>query len=159
VVGIVFVCLGNICRSPTAEAVMRHLVREAGLDGSIRVDSAGTGTWHIGEPRDRRSNEIGQRRGVPLTGRARQFVVADFARFDRVLAMDRDNLQTILELAPDEAARDKVSLLRAFDPASPAGAEVPDPYYGGPDGFDRVFDICEAACRGLLQDIRHEHNL
>ena len=138
---------------------MRHLLREAGLDARVRVDSAGTGSWHIGEPRDRRSSEVGQRRGIPLTGRARQFVVADFERFDQVLAMDGDNLQAILELAPDEAARGKVSLLRAFDPDSPVGAEVPDPYYGGPDGFDRVFDICEAACRGLLRDIRQRHNL
>jgi protein-tyrosine phosphatase len=159
VVRIIFVCLGNICRSPTAEAVMRHLVREAGLASQIQIDSAGTGAWHVGEPRDRRSSEVGQRRGIPLTGRARQFVAADFARYDYVLAMDGENLAALLDLAPDDAARTKVRLLRSFDPDSPPGSDVPDPYYGGPQGFDRVFDICEASCRGLLREIKRVHQI
>jgi protein-tyrosine phosphatase len=154
VVRISFVCLGNICRSPTAEAVMRHLVRQAGLEDQIQIDSAGTGAWHIGEPRDRRSSEVGQRRGIPLGGRARQFVSADFQRFDYVLAMDRQNLATLRELAPNDTARAKVRLLRTFDPKSSKDVDVPDPYYGGPQGFDQVFDICEAACQGLLAHIR-----
>jgi len=110
----------------------------------------------VGETRDRRSREVGERRGIPLGGRARQFVAADFARFDHVLAMDGKNLADLRDLAPDETARRKLSLLRAFDPASPPDADVPDPYYGGADGFDRVFDICLAACAGLLDQVRRE---
>jgi protein-tyrosine phosphatase len=155
-----FVCLGNICRSPTAEAVMRHLVREAGLEGKIEIESAGTGDWHLGEPRDRRSLEVGRRRGMPLSGTARQFQRPDFGRLDYVLAMDRQNLAALERLAPDPAARAKVHLLRSFDPRSdPEDSEVPDPYYGGDAGFDRVIDICEAACRGLLEHLRREHGL
>jgi protein-tyrosine phosphatase len=154
-----FVCLGNICRSPTADAVMRHLVKDAGLDKKIQVDSAGTGGWHAGEGRDPRSSAVGARRGMPLGGLARQWQREDFERFDYVLAMDRSNQRDLLRLAPDAAAREKVRLLRSFDPQSPPDAEVPDPYYGGPSGFDRVFDICEAACRGLLAEIRQTHGL
>jgi len=153
---ICFVCLGNICRSPTAEAVMRHLVAREHLEDRILIESAGTGDWHVGEPRDRRSREVGARRGMPLGGRARQFVAADFARFDWVLAMDGQNLATLREMAPDEAARAKVRRLRSFDPASPPDSDVPDPYYGGPEGFDQVFDICVAACEGLLAHLRQE---
>lgn len=154
-----FVCLGNICRSPTAQAVMRHLIDEAGLQDRIELDSAGTGAWHAGEPRDPRSSAVGRRRGMPLSGRARQFQPEDFARFDYVLAMDRQNRDALLELAPDDEAAVKVHLLRAFDPESPPDADVPDPYYGGPEGFDRVFDICEAACRGLLEHLRRHHDV
>jgi protein-tyrosine phosphatase len=154
-----FVCLGNICRSPTAEAVMRHLVTQAGLGDRIVIDSAGLGDWHVGGPRDSRSQKVGRRRGIALEGVARQFVAADFDRFDYVLAMDRQNLNGLEALAPDEAARAKVHLLRSFDPASPPDAEVPDPYYGGPRGFDEVFDICQAACAGLLEHLRRTHDL
>jgi protein-tyrosine phosphatase len=161
-----FVCLGNICRSPTAEAVMRHLLREAGLAGKVSVDSAGTGDWHVGHPRDRRSSEVGRRRGMPLSGTARQFQRADFDRFDYVLAMDRQNLAALRKLAPDDAARAKIHLLRAFEPRPAEGQvneagddEVPDPYYGGAEGFDRVIDICQSACRGLLAHLRRVHGL
>jgi protein-tyrosine phosphatase len=153
-VRVCFVCLGNICRSPTAEAVMRHLTAQAALEARIDIESAGTGDWHAGEPRDRRSRAVGERRGMPLSGRARQFVVADFARFDWVLAMDGQNLAELLALAPDDQARAKVRRLRSFDPSSPPDADVPDPYYGGPEGFDLVFDICVDACAGLLATIR-----
>lgn len=153
-VAVCFVCLGNICRSPTAEAVMRHLVQQAGLEEQIVVESAGTGGWHAGEPRDRRSSAVGHGRGIPLTGRARQFVAEDFGRFDLVLAMDEQNLDSLNQLAPDAAARAKVRLFRSYDPGSPEGAGVPDPYYGGPNGFEEVFDICEAASRGLLAALR-----
>lgn len=153
-VRICFVCLGNICRSPTAEAVMRHLVAREGLEDRIVIESAGTGGWHAGEVRDRRSREVGARRGMPLGGRARQFVPVDFSRFDWVLAMDGQNLRDLLDLAPDEAARKKIRRLRSFDPASAPDADVPDPYYGGADGFDQVFDICLAACEGLLAHVR-----
>jgi protein-tyrosine phosphatase len=138
---------------------MRHLVRDANLEGQFEIDSAGTGAWHIGQPRDRRSSEVGQRRGIPLGGRARQFVARDFARFDYVLAVDAENRAALLDMAPDGAARAKIHLLRSFDSNSPPGAEVPDPYYGGEQGFDRVFDICEAACRGLLAELRRAHGI
>ena len=138
---------------------MRRLVGEAGLGDAVTIDSAGTGDWHVGEPRDRRSRAVGERRGTPLGGRARQVTAADFSRFDYLLAMDAANLATLRELAPTAEARERVALLRDFDPAGPPGAEVPDPYYGGPDGFDQVFDICEAACRGLLAKLRRDHGL
>lgn len=133
---------------------MRHLVHEAGLDRFIEVESAGTGEWHVGEPRDRRSRAVGDRRGMRLSGRARQFLVDDFARFDHVLAMDRQNLIALRDMAPDDTARLKLRLLRSVDPGSPPDADVPDPYYGGPAGFDQVFAVCEAACRALLTEIR-----
>jgi protein-tyrosine phosphatase len=156
-VWICFVCLGNICRSPTAEAVMRHLVAEAGLGDRIRVDSAGTGDWHIGEPRDRRSQAVGRKRGIPLSGAARQFVAGDFDAYDHVIAMDKSNRAELLRMARNDADRAKVRLLRSFDPTAPADADVPDPYYGGPSGFDDVFDICERACRGLIEHLKRAH--
>jgi protein-tyrosine phosphatase len=158
-VAVSFVCMGNICRSPTAEAVMRHLVHEAGLAGKISVDSAGTGAWHVGEERDRRSRAVASRRGVPITGLARQFSRADFERFDLVLALDEDNQRDLRRLAQSDEARAKIRLLRSFEPGAAPGSEVPDPYYGGPDGFERVFDICLAACRGLLEHLRATYHL
>lgn len=153
IVRVCFVCLGNICRSPTAEGVMHHLVAAAGRADGFEIDSAGTAAYHEGERPDRRSLATARAHGVELPGRARQFRRDDFARFDHVLAMDRDNLQALLRLAPDEAARAKVALLRSFDPDAPPGAEVPDPYYGGAEGFEHVFEICMAACRGLLAHV------
>jgi protein-tyrosine phosphatase len=158
-VSVCFVCLGNICRSPTAEGVMRHLVREAGLESAIRVDSAGTGNWHVGESPDRRASAAGRRRGIEVSGAARQFRRADFERFDYVLAMDGTNYDDLVELAPNAEAKRKIHLLRSFDPASPANAPVPDPYYGGAEGFDEVVELCLAACRPLLERIRREHRI
>lgn len=152
-----FVCLGNICRSPTAEGIMVHLVEEAGLEGSFEIDSAGTSGYHVGERPDRRTLATAEGRGVPLPGRSRRFEAADFARFDYVVAMDSSNVSNLRRMAPDAAAEAKVCLLRDFDPESPRGAEVPDPYYGE-GGFERVFDICEAGCRGLLRSLRKEHS-
>jgi protein-tyrosine phosphatase len=157
VVRICFVCLGNICRSPTAEAVMRHLVSQEGLGGRIEIDSAGTGDWHVGDPPDRRARAVGAKRGIPLSGTAQQFTQADFARYDHVLAMDRSNRDELLKMAAGPADRAKVRLLRSFDASAPPEADVPDPYYGGPRGFDEVFDICERACRGLLDHLRAAH--
>jgi protein-tyrosine phosphatase len=148
--------MGNICRSPTAEAVMRSLVREAGLEDEIAIESAGLGDWHVGHPPDRRATEAARRRGVTLAGSARQVRPADFTDFDLLLAMDRDNLRGLRALAPDAEAAEKVRMLREFDPAS-AGApdlDVPDPYYGGAQGFETVLDLLEAACRGLLDTLR-----
>jgi len=154
---ILFVCLGNICRSPTAEAVMTRLVREAGVDEeAFVIDSAGTGGWHAGEPPDPRAADAARRRGIELGGEARQVRDEDFEEFDLLLAMDARNLRDLRAMAPGPEAREKVRLLREFDPAS-AGAvdlDVPDPYYGGPRGFDDVLDLVESACRGLLDEIR-----
>jgi len=153
---LLFVCLGNICRSPTAEGVMRSLVAEAGLDGAVVVDSAGTAGWHVGDPPDRRAQAEARARGLDLSGlRGRQVAGHDFERFDLLLAMDNDNHLDLVALAPDADARAKVRLLREFDPAAVAAGdlEVPDPYYGGPEGFARVYDAIESACRGLLEQL------
>ena len=146
-----FVCLGNICRSPQAEGIFRNLVRQAGREHEFLIDSAGTGGWHAGELSDARTRSTSARRGVVLDHRAQQFTHLDFARFDHVLAMDRNNLRDLQAIAPDERAREKIRLLRDHDPAG--SGDVPDPYYGGANGFDHVFDLCEAACRGLLADL------
>jgi protein-tyrosine phosphatase len=156
VVRICFVCLGNICRSPTAEGVMRALVERAGLADRIEIDSAGTGAWHVGEPADERARAAAARRGFDLTSVARKVTRADFDRFDYLIAMDRENVMALERMAPDKVARGKVRLLRSFDPAAPRGAPVPDPYYGGDDGFETVLDVCDAACRGLLEHIARE---
>jgi protein-tyrosine phosphatase len=155
-VRILFVCMGNICRSPTAEGVMRALVREQGLDGRVEIDSAGTGGWHAGEPPDERATSAARRRGIGLQGAARQVEPEDFERFDLLLAMDRENLRALEALAPDARARGKVRLLREFDPGSADAADldVPDPYYGGARGFDNVLDLVAASCRGLLDELR-----
>jgi protein-tyrosine phosphatase len=153
---ILFVCLGNICRSPTAEGVMRHLVREEGLEDAIEIDSAGTGGWHVGAPPDERATAAARRRQIALDGAARKFSPGDFDRYDLILAMDEENRRDLLALAPDDDARVKVRLLREFDPDSAGSADldVPDPYYGGDDGFDHVLDLVDAATRGLLARLR-----
>lgn len=137
---------------------MRHLVREAGLEGDVELDSAGTAGYHAGEAPDPRSRAAARRRGIAVDGTARQFQRQDFERFDYVIAMDRANLEDLEELA-SEATRAKLHLLRHFDPAAPSGSSVPDPYYGGEAGFDEVVAICLAACRGLLDHVRREHQL
>ena len=146
--------MGNICRSPTAEGVMRHLLREQGLEDEIQIDSAGTGAWHAGNPPDRRAAAAARARGIALEGAARQVRPSDFEDFDLLLAADRENLADLRAVAPDDEARAKVRLLRSFDPASHGDLDVPDPYYGGPDGFEEVLDLVEAACRGLLDEVR-----
>lgn len=158
-VRICFVCLGNICRSPTAEAAMRHLLEEEQLGSQIEIDSAGTGGWHVGEPPDRRSKAAAKRRGIDVRGRARQVVPKDFGDFDYLIAMDHSNQTELLRLAPTKEAEAKVALLRNYDPDAARDADVPDPYYGQGNGFERVLDICESACRGLLQHIRENHRL
>jgi protein-tyrosine phosphatase len=154
-----FVCLGNICRSPIGEGVMRHLLNDAGLADLVEVDSAGTAGYHAGELPDARARAAGRRLGVHVGGRARQFERADFERFDYVLAMDRANFDDLAELAPSAEARQKLHLLRSFDPASLPGASVPDPYYGDDEDFDDVVRICQAACTRLLEKLRREHDL
>jgi low molecular weight protein-tyrosine phosphatase len=155
-VRIVFVCLGNICRSPTAEGVMRHAIEAAGLGDRVTLDSAGTGSWHVGEPPDPRSRRAAKKRGYDLEPlRARQFGIQDFADFDLVVAMDRQNLAAIERLAAAcPGPLPEIRLMRSFDPSAPAGAEVPDPYSGGATGFEEVLDICERACAGLVEHVR-----
>lgn len=150
---ICFVCLGNICRSPTAHGVMERLVEAAGLAAQVAIDSAGTAAYHIGELPDERSRAAARRRGIELTHHARQFVRADLDRFDLVVAMDHQNLQRLSQLAGARTAP-PIVLLRSFDPTAAPGAEVPDPWGGGEDGFDEVLDQCERACRGLLAHVR-----
>ena len=158
---LLFVCLGNICRSPTAEGVMRALVGEAGLEREIELDSAGTGSWHIGSPPDRRARAAASARGISLEGAAREVRSEDFDDFDLLLAMDSSNMEDLRRLAPSEQARAKVRLLREFDPASAQrqpgegnDLDVPDPYYGAAGGFEEVLDLVQAACAGLLERIR-----
>ena len=137
---------------------MRHLLEEERLTDEIELDSAGTGGWHIGKPPDTRATEAASARGVVLEGEGRRVSPEDFDRFDLLLAMDRENLVNVLALAPDEEARAKVKLLREFDPEAVASGnlDVPDPYYGGADGFENVLDLVERACRGLIDHIRAE---
>lgn len=148
---ICFICLGNICRSPLAEGIFRHLVKEAGLEAVFEVESAGTGNYHVGEQPDRRAQAVARTHSVRLSGRARQFQPGDFGRFDHILAMDRENLDDLRRLARTETERKKIQLLRDYDPEASDEAGVPDPYYGGPDGFERVYQIIERSCRGLLK--------
>lgn len=158
-VRVLFVCLGNICRSPMAEGVFRHLVEGAGLTGRFEIDSAGTGAWHEGEPPDSRAAEAALRRGIALSGKARQIRPADLGEFDYILAMDADNLDTLDRLRRLVAPDAELALLRDFDAEAGDDRDVPDPYYGGPRGFDVVCDMIERSCRGLLAHIRRERGL
>jgi protein-tyrosine phosphatase len=153
-----FVCSGNICRSPTAEAVFRRRLDDAGLAGAVEVDSAGLGDWHVGEDVDTRSAAALRARGYPVwVHEAKQFGPSDFAGRDLVVALDGGHERALLGLAPTAADRAKVRMLRSYDPAGavdPAGLDVPDPYYGGERGFEHVLDLVEAACAGLLAEVQ-----
>ncbi len=150
---VLFVCLGNICRSPTAEAVFARLVQDARLEHEFEWDSAGTGGWHEGEPAHETTREVARRRGVEITHRARRVRPDDFERFDLLLAMDESNLAALERLARSDVERAKVRLFRSFDPERGADV-VPDPYYDG--GFEEVFAICERSARALLAALRRE---
>ena len=158
-IGVLFVCLGNICRSPLAEGVFRHVVREAGLEHRFEIDSAGTSAYHVGEPPDRRTAAVAERRGIVLDSRARQFRSEDLTRFDYVLAMDRSNLAAVERAARGTKPIGEVRLLREFDPEAGDDLEVPDPYYGEPQGFELVHDIVDRSCRHLFDHIRAVHGL
>lgn len=148
---ILFVCMGNICRSPTAEGVFRHHVAEAGLSERIVVDSAGTHAYHVGSPPDRRAHAAAERRGISLVDiRARRVSDEDFERFDYIIAMDEDNVAHLKDEAPAQY-HSKVRLFLEF--SSSGQREVPDPYYGGAAGFERVLDLVEDASRGLLETL------
>lgn len=155
-VRVLFICMGNICRSPLAHGLFLHRVREEGLADRVEVDSAGTHAYHVGEPPDRRSQETARRRGVDLSEqRARKVEVSDFEAYDYLLAMDRENLANLRAICPP-ALHPKVRLFMEFAPELGVH-EVPDPYYGGASGFERVYDLVEAATHGLLADIRERH--
>jgi protein-tyrosine phosphatase len=152
-VSVCFVCLGNICRSPTAEGVMKRLVADAGLAERIHVDSAGTGDWHVGEAPDERAQQAAAQRGYDLSVlRARQIDADDFGRFDLIVAMDDANVSALQQRCPG-AHREKIRLMMEFAP-QPSSRVVADPYFGGADGFEMVLDQCEAACAGLLDVLR-----
>lgn len=152
-IAICFVCLGNICRSPSAEAVMRDLVERAKLAERIVIDSAGTGDWHIGEPPDERAQKAAKKRGYDLsTLRGRQVAAADFARFDLFIVMDDANATALTAVCPPEY-RDKIRLLMEFATNDDSRVVV-DPYFGGEEGFEKVLDQCEDACEGLLKALR-----
>ncbi len=150
---VLFVCMGNICRSPTAQGVFEALVAEAGLDTRVQIDSAGTHAYHVGDPPDRRATEAAAQRGVDLSRqRARRIETADFTRYDYLLAMDSDNYDDMLRVCP-QSERHKVRLFLEFADTDSV-RDVPDTYYGGAQGFVRVLDLVEQGARGLLDDIR-----
>lgn len=150
---LLFVCLGNICRSPAAENIMNHLVAKANLSDQIVCDSAGTSSYHIGSPPDRRMTLAAKQRGIPMQGEARQFQRSDFEQFDLILAMDQENYQNIRALDPEGRYQDKVHLMCEFC-TQHSTREVPDPYYGGSEGFNQVINLLLDACEGLLQEIQ-----
>ncbi len=158
--GVLFVCLGNICRSPTAEGVFRHLVRERGLEAAFRIDSAGTSGLHAGDRSDARTLAAARRRGLRWDHRARQVAVSDFEEFELLVAMDRRNEADLRSLAPQGSAAE-ILLLRSLDPAATLARalDVPDPYYGGDAGFEEVLDLCERCCSALLDRLVDERGL
>ena len=154
---VLFVCLGNICRSPIAHGIFQHLVDEAGLHNEIRVDSAGTASYHIGELPDKRARLVCEERGIKLTHRARAFSIDDFHEFDYILAMDHQNLLNIQKLEP-ETHNAQLSLMRAFDTSNP-NTDVPDPYYGEMKGFVEVYEMLERSCKELLTEVRKQNTI
>lgn len=149
---LLFVCLGNICRSPAAENIMNHLIAEADLSDQIICESAGTASYHVGNPPDRRMVAAASQRGMKFLGQARQFQKLDFEEFDLILAMDRENYRDIIALDPAGKYREKVKMMCDFC-THHSDKEVPDPYYGGPEGFNYVIDLLLDACQGLLENI------
>ena len=152
-IGILFVCMGNICRSPAAEGVFIHRIRERDLDHLFKVDSAGTGGWHAGDDPDHRSMAEGRRRGIHLPGTARQVHSGDWVEFDMIVCMDRENHANLLRAG---APKEKLRMLLEWHPEHPGG-DVPDPYYGGDDGFVYMYDLIETACDRMLDHLVQEH--
>jgi protein-tyrosine phosphatase len=149
---LLFVCLGNICRSPSAENIMNHLLVEQGYDDQVRCDSAGTSSYHIGNPPDRRMTAAAQQRGIRMQGKARQFHRSDFEQFDLILAMDEENFEDILAMDREGKYRHKVRKMCDFC-IRYGNQDVPDPYYGGQEGFNFVIDLLLDACQGLLDHL------
>ena len=154
VVEVSFVCLGNICRSPLAQGVFQDLVNREKLEHKITISSAGTSSWHIGDPPDQRMCQTAQSKGIQLKSRAQQFQRKDFDRFNLVLAMDQSNLAKLKEMAQSKLPEDKLMLFRSFDPESNGNLDVPDPYYGGSKGFETVYQMVERTCPPLLNYIK-----
>lgn len=153
-IGVLFVCMGNICRSPLAEAIFRSLAARGGLEDRLDIDSCGTGGWHVGEGTDPRSVQVAAVNGLRIDHTARQFDAAqDLARFDLLVAMDRQNAKELLEMGAEPS---RVRLMLSFDPNAGSRIDVPDPFYGGDDGFARVFEMLRDACAGLLDHVRSE---
>lgn len=149
---ICFVCLGNICRSPTAEGIFQHLVNKRGLQHYFFIDSAGTSAYHIGEPANSKSQWVANQQGVKLHSKARRFDTPDLKEFDLILAMDSENYTNIKRLDQTGSFMEKIKMMREFDP-QPDEMDVPDPYYGGMDGFQNVFDVLMRSCEGLLDEL------
>lgn len=147
---VLFVCLGNICRSPLAEAIFNHMISERGISNRFVVDSCGTGGWHEGNPADPRSIQVGAKNGISVDSVARQFRDSDIAGYDMVIAMDRSNEKNLIKLGVDSKL---IRRMRSFDPGTPEGPDVPDPYYGGDDGFDRVYEMLVRSCNGLIDAV------
>jgi protein-tyrosine phosphatase len=155
---ICFVCLGNICRSPTAEGIFRDLVQRAGLHSKIKIDSAGLGDWHAGELPDPRSTQIAAKHGIALDSKARQIKPQDFTRFDYLVALDKSVLHALVKMKkPNDSSH--IVLMRQFDPSAPKDADVPDPYSMNLSAFEEVFLQCERACAGLLRELRQKHRI
>lgn len=158
-INVLFICLGNICRSPVAEAVFRDVVRQAGLADRFDIDSAGTSDYHTGEGPDARAAEVARGRGIQLTGQARRIGPEDLTRFDYLIVMDTSNLRDVKRLADRVRPDAEVHLLGEFDPQAERDLDVPDPYFGGDRGFEDVHDMIERASHGLLEHIRNERAL
>ena len=157
VVRVCFVCLGNICRSPAAEAVLRQLLDEAGMAEFVEVDSAGTARYHLGDRPDPRTLAEAARRGIPIEHRARQLTRDELGEWDLIIAMDAHNLRDLRAMAAADGDVDRLRLLRSFDPSMGepgVDADVPDPYYGEDVGFSEMFDLIEPACRGLVEHLQ-----
>ena len=154
---ILFVCLGNICRSPAAEAMLRVLVDREGLSDMVEIDSAGTYGGHSGERSDPRMRRAAEARGIPMTHRARQVREGDFKKFDMVIAMDDNNYENLFRLAPDREAQQKIYRFREFLRNNPDWSYIPDPYYEGHEGFELVLDLLEDGCTTLVEIIRNEN--
>ncbi len=157
--GVLFICLGNICRSPLAEGVFRALVREAGVEHAFEIDSAGTSDYHEGDMADPRTIEVARRRGIELTSRSRPVTAVDVESFDYLIVMDASNLRDVRRLAASVRPDARIHRLREFDPEAAGELDLPDPYYGGESGFVLVQTIVERACAGLLEHLRGERNL
>jgi protein-tyrosine phosphatase len=158
-ISVLFVCLGNICRSPLAEGVFKHHVEEAGLTDRFEIDSAGTSSYHAGDSPDPRTTTVARARGIELRGESRQITTDDLARFDYVIVMDEENRAAVKRLAREKSPKAVVHMLREFDPEAHGDLDVPDPYYGGERGFESVHDIVDRAARAFLEHVRTRHRL
>jgi protein-tyrosine phosphatase len=153
---ILFICLGNICRSPMGEGMMNYLVKQKGVSKDFFIDSAGTGAYHIGKMPDARMRATARKHGIELDSRARQFRAEDFTDFDLILVMDSSNYHDVVSLAKTNEEKGKVVLMRAYDEVVFENEDVPDPYYGGDAGFENVYQIMKRCCTNLLNEIENE---